>query len=115
NKFINVATSWVTPQDSSHFIARATTSANISLAGGNDVTIPLQLYYGPSDYKILKQYNNKMEEIVPYGSGIFSFVKYINRYFLLPVWDFLEKNIASAGIVILLLTLIIRLISSPIL
>ena len=56
-----------------------------------------------------------MENMVPYGSGVFSFVKYINRYFLLPVFDFLQKNIASMGIVILLLTLLIRLITSPIL
>ena len=115
NKFSSVASSWVTPEDSAGYIARATTSANINLAGGNEATIPLQLYYGPSDYKILKQYNNQMEEIVPYGSGIFSFVKYINRYFLLPVWDYLQKHIVSAGMVILMLTLIIRLITSPIL
>jgi YidC/Oxa1 family membrane protein insertase len=56
-----------------------------------------------------------MENIVPYGSGVFAFVKYINRHFLLPVFDFLRNNIASMGMVILLLTLLIRLITSPIL
>ena len=56
-----------------------------------------------------------MEEMVPYGSGVFAFVKYINRYFLLPVFDFLQKYVASMGIVVLLLTLLIRLITSPIL
>ena len=56
-----------------------------------------------------------MENMVPYGSGVFSFVKYINRYFLLPVFDFIQSNVASMGIVILLLTLLIRLITSPIL
>src|SRR5690606_25859350 len=56
-----------------------------------------------------------MENIVPYGSGVFAFVKYINRHFLLPVFDFLQKHVASMGIVILLLTLFIRLITSPIL
>lgn len=56
-----------------------------------------------------------MENIVPLGSGIFAFVKYINRYFLLPAFDFLQNQIASMGMVILLLTLLIRLITSPIL
>jgi YidC/Oxa1 family membrane protein insertase len=56
-----------------------------------------------------------MENIVPYGSGVFAFVKYINRHFLLPVFDYFRNNIASMGIVILLLTLLIRLITSPIL
>jgi YidC/Oxa1 family membrane protein insertase len=56
-----------------------------------------------------------MENIVPYGSGVFAFVKYINRHFLLPVFDFLRSHMASMGMVILLLTLLIRLITSPIL
>jgi YidC/Oxa1 family membrane protein insertase len=56
-----------------------------------------------------------MENLVPYGSGVFAFVKYINRYFLLPVFNFIQKHVASMGIVILLLTLLIRLITSPIL
>jgi YidC/Oxa1 family membrane protein insertase len=85
------------------------------LSAGHESVVPLELYYGPSDYNILKKYNNHMENIVPYGSGIFAFVKYINRYFLLPVFDFIQKHISSMGIVILLLTLLIRLITSPIL
>jgi YidC/Oxa1 family membrane protein insertase len=56
-----------------------------------------------------------LENIVPLGSGIFAFVKYINRHLLLPVFDFFQRYIASMGIVILLLTLLIRLITSPIL
>jgi YidC/Oxa1 family membrane protein insertase len=56
-----------------------------------------------------------MENIVPYGSGVFAFVKYINRYVLLPVFDFIQKHVASMGIVILLLTLFIRILTSPIL
>ena len=63
----------------------------------------------------MKNYNNQMENIVPYGSGVFAFVKYINRHILLPVFDLLRKNVASMGIVILLLTLFIRLLTSPIL
>lgn len=116
NKFNSAVTSWTVPADSNgRFITRAITNAKIILPAGNSANIPLQFYYGPSDYNILKKYDNQMENIVPYGNGIFAFVKYINRYFLLPVFDFLQKNIASMGIVILLLTLFIRLITSPIL
>jgi YidC/Oxa1 family membrane protein insertase len=115
NKFNSANVSWVVAQDSSKYLARATTNALINLPTANTVAVPLQLYYGPSDYDILKKYNNEMENIVPYGTGIFSFVKYINRHFLLPVFNFLRNNVASMGIVILLLTLLIRLITSPIL
>lgn len=80
-----------------------------------DRTVDFSFYYGPSDYKILKKYNQHLENVVPYGSGVFAFVKYINRHFLLPIFDFLQQHIASMGIVILLLTFIIRLLISPIL
>jgi YidC/Oxa1 family membrane protein insertase len=114
NKFQRADVKWGVPADSLHIIAQ--TTANLSLAmTGNTTTIPLQLYYGPSDYTILATANNKMENIVPYGSGVFAFVKYINRHFLLPVFDFLRNHIASMGMVIFLLTLLIRLITSPIL
>lgn len=116
NKFSSANTRWEVAQDTAkHYLARSTANAIVSLPQGNTAQVPLQLYYGPSDYTILKKYNNQMENIVPYGSGIFAFVKYINRHFLLPVFNFLRNNVASMGIVILLLTLIIRLITSPIL
>lgn len=117
NKMTNVNTNWKTPADtSSKYISRLVTTGQFPFSGiATHQTIPLQMYYGPSDYNMLKQYNNQMENIVPLGSGIFAFVKYINRHFLLPVFDFLQTQIASMGIVILLLTLLIRLITSPIL
>ncbi len=116
NNFSNADVTWTVPKDSnSHYITRAVTNAKIKLTPGSNATVPLQFYYGPSDFNILKKYDNKMENIVPYGSGVFAFVKYINRYFLLPIFDFLQKYVASMGIVILLVTLLIRLITSPIL
>ncbi len=115
NKFSSAVVEWKLPPDSSSYLLRTTVSARVPLPAGNVAAIPLQFYYGPSDYNILKNYNNKMEDMVPYGSGVFSFVKYINRYFLLPVFDFIQKHVGSMGIVILLLTLFIRLITSPIL
>ncbi|MBS1761383.1 MAG: membrane protein insertase YidC [Bacteroidetes bacterium] len=113
NKFRNTAIKWKVPADSSsHFLTKATATAKLEIVNGN---VPLQVYYGPSDYTVLKKYGNKLENIVPYGSGVFAFVKYINRYLLLPVFNFFANNIASMGIVILLLTFFIRLLTSPIL
>ncbi len=115
DKFESGTVAWKIPTDSNSFVFRSVANLKATVKAGNTSNTALQFYYGPSDYNILKKYHNQMENMVPYGSGIFSFVKYINRYFLLPVFDFLQKNIASMGIVILLLTLLIRLITSPIL
>ncbi len=114
NKFQTAEISWVLPADSLNIVSQSIATCKLAVPA-NNATIPLQLYYGPNDYNILKKYGNQMQQIVPYGSGPFSFVKYINRHFLLPIWDFLRSYVANYGIVILLLTLLIRLITSPIL
>ncbi len=114
NKFNSGEVSWNSPEDTSkHIIAEATANLKLDIPPGNDAVIPLQLFYGPSNYKILKSYGNQMYNMVPLGSGILAFVKYINRGFIMPVFNFLSSKIASYGLVIALLTIIIRLLISP--
>lgn len=114
NKFTSGEVSWQSPNDTSlHIIAKATANLKLNVTPGNDAVVPLELFYGPSDYKILKSYGNQMYNMVPLGSGILAFVKYINRGFIMPVFNFLSSKIASYGLVIALLTIIIRLLISP--
>ncbi len=99
--------------DSSRLLYLANANLQIPVAAATNVTVPLQMYYGPNAYYTLKKYDNHMEEIVDLGSGIYSFVKYINRWIIMPVFDFLSSFISNFGWVIALLTLFIRLITSP--
>ncbi|MEP6949054.1 MAG: membrane protein insertase YidC [Ginsengibacter sp.] len=114
DKFTNADLKWEVPADTNlHIIAKLTANLRLNVPAGQDATLPLQLFYGPGDYKILKSYGNQMYNMVPLGSGIFAFVKYINRGFVMPVFDFLSSKIASFGLIIALLTIIIRLLISP--
>ena len=114
NKFADGEAKWQSPNDTTlHVVGKLTANLRLDVPAGNDAVIPLQLYYGPSDYKILKSYGNQMYNMVPLGSGILAFVKYINRGFIMPVFNFLSSKIASYGLVIALLTIIIRLLISP--
>ncbi|MEO8762751.1 MAG: membrane protein insertase YidC [Ginsengibacter sp.] len=114
DKFENADLKWEVPADTSlHIIAKLTANMRLNVPAGQDAVIPLQLFYGPGDYKILKNYGNQMYNMVPLGSGIFAFVKYINRGFVMPVFNFLTGKIASFGLIIALLTIIIRLLISP--
>jgi YidC/Oxa1 family membrane protein insertase len=109
-------TKWTVPvkeQDSLQQILTANTTFRFNLAGASEAKVPLQFYFGPNDYHILKQYDNGMSGHVQLGYGIFAFVKYINRYVVMPVFDFFNKYIGNIGIVILLLTFFIRLVISP--
>lgn len=114
NKFTSGAMKWESPSDTSlNIIGTATANLKLSVPAGSDISLPLQLYYGPSDYNILKSYENDMKNMVPLGSGIFAFIKYVNRGFVMPVFDFLASKFASYGLIIALLTIIIRLLISP--
>ena len=111
NNFSSGRVDWVVPNDS-QTVVQATSNLRMQVSGPSS-TIPLSLYYGPNDYKILKSYGYEMEGLVNLGTGIFSFVKYINRWIILPVFDLISKYVSSYGMVILLLTFFIRLIISP--
>ena len=112
NNFTSGSINWTTPANG-NTVVQATANLKMDLPAGTSATVPLALYYGPTDYKILKQYGNEMESMVNLGSGIFAFVKYINRWIIIPIFDLFEKITTNYGIVILLLTLFIRLLISP--
>lgn len=111
NNFTDGTVNWVVPNDQKT-VVEAVANLRVQLSHPN-ATIPLAIYYGPTDYKTLKKYGNDMEEMVNLGSGMWSFVKYINRWIVIPVFDFLSRFTSNYGIVILLLTLFIRLLTSP--
>jgi len=112
NNFLSGDIEWTLPTNASDN-ALLQSVAHLKLKFPANGVAPLAIYYGPNDYKILKQYGNEMEGMVDLGSGIFAFVKYINRWIVLPAFDLFTKLTSNFGIVILLLTFFIRLLTSP--
>jgi YidC/Oxa1 family membrane protein insertase len=112
NNFSSGNISWNAASDQKT-IVDAVGNFRIQLSNASPATIPLAFYYGPTDYKTLKQYHIGMENMVNLGSGMWAFVKYINRWVVIPIFDLLSKLTSNYGIVILLLTLFIRLVTSP--
>lgn len=89
-------------------------SANIEIPfdGLNeDNTIAMSYYFGPNDFKELKQYDINLEKQIPLGGKL---VAWINRLIVIPVFDWLGQYGWSYGIVILILTLIIKICLMPI-
>ena len=70
----------------------------------------MQMYVGPKEYDRLLAFNNEMEYTVPFGVSIFGTV---NRYLVRPLFAFLSSFIGNAGIVILVLTLLVKLLLYP--
>ncbi len=86
-------------------------SANVELsAQDGDFNIPMKLYFGPNHFHTLEKYGNNIDELVPLGWGIFG---WINRWFVIPMFDLLFYNWGiTMGIVIIIMTLVIKLILS---
>ena len=80
--------------------------------------IVLNFYFGPNDYNLLKSYdktkfegqNLQLEQLVPLGWSLF---RYINKWIIIPIFDWLTSWISSIGLAILILTLIIKTVLFP--
>ena len=76
-----------------------------------NTNIPLQFYFGPNDFYKLKSYDLTLEGQIPIGWGIFG---WINQYIVLPVFSWLGGYGWNYGIVILVLTLMLKMVLFPI-
>lgn len=75
----------------------------------NDV-FHFDFYFGPNKYKLLKQYKIKMENQIQLGGKL---VAWINKYAVIPVFDFFSRFNWNYGLIILMLTIILKLVLLP--
>ena len=83
--------------------------ANIPLSLDSDNDLSFRMYYGPTDYETLKEYNLSLENSVDMGWGIFG---WLNRFIFFPLFSFLTTYF-SYGISIILMTIIVKVSISP--
>lgn len=70
----------------------------------------MQVYYGPNHYNTLKTFDLGLEKMIPLGWGIFGWV---NRFAVIPVFNLLKDTGLGYGIIILILTLLIKFVLLP--
>ena len=82
----------------------------LALAGG-ELNYNMKWFYGPSDYNLLKTYEGTdLDEIADLGWGIFGF---LNRVIFYPVFNLLKGFLSNYGLIIILMTIVVRIIMSP--
>ncbi len=111
NGFMNVGIASTVNLDST-YVARNRTIFTVEAKPGNEQNVDLSWYIGPNHYSTLKSYKLEMEDMVPLGYGIMAFVKYINKWLIIPIFNVLNSFIGNFGVIIMLMTIIIRLILS---
>ncbi len=80
-------------------------------SGSGDQTIAMNLYLGPKDYKIMRRYKQDLEEQISLGWWLF---RYVNTLVIINLFQWLDGFSLSYGIIILILTLIVKMALSPI-
>jgi len=85
-------------------------SANLVLAKSADGTFPVEFYFGPNRFSTLKDQGYGLEKQIDLGWGP---LKYINRFAVLPVFNILKKFNWNYGLIILALTIVLKLVLSP--
>ena len=88
-------------------------------AAPESITAGFSYYLGPMSYSLLKNYDSNvkdankeldLDKLVPLGWTLF---RWVNQYFIVPIFNLLSNTGLSMGIVILLLTIIVKLVISP--
>lgn len=68
-------------------------------------------YFGPNKFSVLNQYDDlHLQKLIPLGGWI---IRWVNRWLVIPTFDFLGKYLTNYGLIILLLTIFIKILIAP--
>ena len=80
------------------------------LPAGGSGSIPFEFYFGPNHYQTLREMGHRYEKIIPLGGWL---VGWFTKYAIIPMFNFFSRFISSFGLIILLMTLVIKLAVFP--
>ena len=100
-----------TEQGSPKYIKQYTAALTIPYTRKSSESFGMRFYFGPNHYKTLKQYDLELEKQINLGWKIFG---WLNRFLVIPVFNLLDSFHLNYGIIILLLTIILKLLLLPI-
>jgi YidC/Oxa1 family membrane protein insertase len=108
--FLNASINSTRTLTSKKYMRYYTSEVGIPFGSGNANSVNMKLYYGPNSITILKKEGLQLEKIVILGKNI---IGWINRFAIIPIFNFLNHYIRNYGIIILILTIIIKLVLFP--
>jgi YidC/Oxa1 family membrane protein insertase len=104
---------WEIPPDEKKTIVQSTAVMRVTVPVQAQASTSFRIFYGPADFHTLRKYDLHLDKLINLGQGMYAFVRPLNRFVILPVWDFIKGFVSNYGLVIAFLTLFIRLLISP--
>ena len=105
-----LSVNFFSPDDESHNLMACTASMRQEFQGAENVEIPYEFYFGPNHYQTLKAYDQKYEKIIPLGGNL---VGWFTRFVIIPLFNWLHRFFDNFGLIILLMTIIIKIVVMP--
>ena len=107
-------------KEGSGYVRSCSLVASFPMSVKEEVTqVPLTFIFGPNDYELLQRYDAELSQndaplqldhLVYLGMSVF---RWINKYLIIPIVTFLSGFLSNWGIIILLMTLIIKMLLWP--
>ncbi|MBP7400883.1 MAG: membrane protein insertase YidC [Chitinophagales bacterium] len=97
-------------EDTTAFVKRCNAELFITFNNQSQFEVPMQWYFAPNKYSELKELGIGLEDIIPTGTSIF---RVINRWVVIPLFNFLGGFLNNYGLIIFLMTLIIKIALTP--
>lgn len=110
NSFNNAMVESEKYDSKSAYVANFKSDIGLAFDSKGDNNYNMSFYFGPNHYQTLKEQKLGLEKLINLGWPV---VREVNKYLIIPVFNFLRQRIASFGIIILILTLLIRVIVFP--
>lgn len=108
----DLATTTDRTDTSSNYLCDMSSIIGLTYNGDSDCTMGMSFYYGPSKYRDLRSMKQGFERMLPLGWGFF-LTQWISRFVIIPVFNFLEQFNWNYGIIIIVLTFLMRLVLFP--
>jgi YidC/Oxa1 family membrane protein insertase len=108
--FLNATVSSTKTDPTSKLLRYFESEIGVPISQGENPSVKMKMYFGPNSFTILKKYGMGLDELVYLGKNI---IKWINRWVIIPVFNFLDNYIVNYGIIILILTLLIKIVLFP--
>ncbi|MFH0867394.1 MAG: membrane protein insertase YidC [Bacteroidota bacterium] len=111
--FLNAGIS-TTSSDTSKFVKSCLARISVPVDNKPSQTFPMRIYFGPNHYKTLREYHLDLERQIPLGWSSPYILGWINRFAVIPVFNWLETTGMNYGIIILILTILLKIVLFPI-
>jgi YidC/Oxa1 family membrane protein insertase len=108
--FLNASVNSTRTLASKKFMRYYTSEIGVPFGSGSSNSVNMKLYYGPNSITILKKEGLQLEKIVFLGRNI---IGWISRFAIIPIFNWLNHFIKNFGLIILILTLIIKVVLFP--